>query len=204
MWKNRVAYIYIVVETRRYRVLMSKPSASGVITLHGWITCPSLAGYARRRGSVMIVKVSLSGGRPRPPFTICTLRITQSAGLRAHPKPTRIHRLFFWTARNHQAQSSFASLDALCASTTRTGSPCKRPDETNDDQLAAGVYHFICIGSRLVYLKPFSSTQKLKKNSKFLITSKFAAHAWSIKYRRKQKLIIHFACKSRDESFESS
>jgi len=85
-----------------------------------------------------------------------------------------------------------------------TGSPCKRPDETNDDQLAAGVYHFICIGSRLVYLKPFSSTQKLKKNSKFLITSKFAAHAWSIKYRRKQKLIIHFACKSRDESFESS
>ena len=30
------------------------------------------------------------------------------------------------------------------------------------------------------------------------------AHAWSIKYRWKQKLITQFVCKSRDESFKPS
>ena len=29
-------------------------------------------------------------------------------------------------------------------------------------------------------------------------------HAWSIKYKRKQKLITQFICKSRDKSFDHS
>jgi len=36
----------------------------------------------------------------------------------------------------------------------------------------------------------------------FLITSNIATHAYSIKYRRKQKLIAQFVYKSRDKSFE--
>ena len=40
--------------------------------------------------------------------------------------------------------------------------------------------------------------------SRFLITSNLASHAWSIKYRWKQKLITQFTCKSRDESFDTS
>jgi len=42
----------------------------------------------------------------------------------------------------------------------------------------------------------------LPKNFKIPVTSNLAAHAWSIKFRRKQKLIIQFVCKSRDESFD--
>jgi hypothetical protein len=37
---------------------------------------------------------------------------------------------------------------------------------------------------------------KNKKKLKFYITSNLVAHVWSIKYRRKQKVIAQFACKS--------
>jgi len=52
--------------------------------------------------------------------------------------------------------------------------------------------------SCLVHLK------NQKKKSRFPVTSNLTAHAWSIGYRRKQKLIAQFTCKSRDESFELS
>ena len=43
-----------------------------------------------------------------------------------------------------------------------------------------------------------------QKNSRFSVTSNLVALAWSIKYRRKQKLITQFRCKSRNESFDPS
>ena len=51
----------------------------------------------------------------------------------------------------------------------------------------------------LVYFTP-----KSKKFSKFSVTSNLAAHAWSINYKQKQKLITQFVCKSQDESFDPS
>ena len=45
---------------------------------------------------------------------------------------------------------------------------------------------------------------KTKKFSRFSVTSNLVAHALNIKYRRKQKLITQFSCKSRDESFNPS
>jgi len=53
-----------------------------------------------------------------------------------------------------------------------------------------------CSGSEVLF--------SFQKFSRFSITSNLAAHAWSIKYRRKQKLITQFTCKSRDESFDPS
>jgi hypothetical protein len=41
-----------------------------------------------------------------------------------------------------------------------------------------------------------------KKNSRFIVTSNLASYAWSIKYRRKQKLITQFTYNLRDEFFE--
>ena len=43
---------------------------------------------------------------------------------------------------------------------------------------------------------------KTKNFSRFPITSNLAAHVWSIKYRRKQKLIAQFHYNLRDESFQ--
>ena len=40
------------------------------------------------------------------------------------------------------------------------------------------------------------------KNFKIFCHIEFAAHTWSIKFRRKQKLITQFVCKPRDESFD--
>jgi hypothetical protein len=40
------------------------------------------------------------------------------------------------------------------------------------------------------------------KSATVPVTSNLAAHAWSIKYRRKKKLITQFSCKSRDKSFK--
>jgi len=48
------------------------------------------------------------------------------------------------------------------------------------------------------------SKKNSKKNSRFPVTSNLAAHTWCIKYRRKQKLITQFVCKSRNESFDPS
>ena len=45
---------------------------------------------------------------------------------------------------------------------------------------------------------------KSKKFSRFSVTSNLVAHARSIKYRRKQKLITQLSWKSRDESFDPS
>ena len=43
-----------------------------------------------------------------------------------------------------------------------------------------------------------------QKVLRFSVISNLVVHAWNIKYRRKQKLIIQFSCKSRDESFYPS
>jgi len=53
-------------------------------------------------------------------------------------------------------------------------------------------------------LRPCLVHPKFKKFSKISVTSNLAAHAWSIKYRRKQKLITQFYCKSRDKFFDPS
>ena len=47
-------------------------------------------------------------------------------------------------------------------------------------------------------------TLKTIKFSRFLVTSNLVAYAWNIKYKRKQKLITQFSCKSRDKSFDPS
>jgi hypothetical protein len=48
----------------------------------------------------------------------------------------------------------------------------------------------------------FSSQKVNLKSATVPVTSNLAAHAWSIKCRRKKKLITQFSCKSRDKSFE--
>ena len=53
------------------------------------------------------------------------------------------------------------------------------------------------------HLKPlFSSTQTSKKLLQYLSHRMFAARVWSIKYRRKEKLIAQFGGKLRDERFK--
>ena len=53
-------------------------------------------------------------------------------------------------------------------------------------------------------MRPRLVHSKNKKFSKFSVTSNFATHIWSIKYRWKQKLIAQFVYKLRDESFMSN
>ena len=55
----------------------------------------------------------------------------------------------------------------------------------------------------LSFAKPlFSWTPKSKKLLQYLSHRMFAAYAWSIKCRRKEKLIAQFGGKLRDESFK--
>ena len=56
--------------------------------------------------------------------------------------------------------------------------------------------------SRSVSLPLFSSTPTSKKLLQYLSHRMFANHAWSIKYRRKEKLIAQFGGKLRDKRFE--
>ena len=71
--------------------------------------------------------------------------------------------------------------------------------------LVGGIKWFILMISFSIFLfGPYLVHPKTKNFSRFLITSNLAAHALSIKYRWKQKLIAQFVCKSRDESFKPS
>jgi hypothetical protein len=66
--------------------------------------------------------------------------------------------------------------------------------------------HFLSLrtkfASELASLSLFSSREVNPKSATVPVTSNLAAHAWSIKCRRKKKLITQFSCKSRDKSFE--
>jgi len=65
-------------------------------------------------------------------------------------------------------------------------------------------YKYAYLFIYLVKLRPCLVHLKNQKYFKIFCQSNLAAHAWSIKYNQKQKLTTQFACKSRDESFESS
>jgi len=64
--------------------------------------------------------------------------------------------------------------------------PLNKPQTPSDD------YSMSC----LVHLK-------IKKITRFSVTSNIAAHAWTIKYGWKQKLIAQFICKSHDTNLLS-
>ena len=64
---------------------------------------------------------------------------------------------------------------------------------------------FLELQSHSIHIRPlFSSTSTSKKLLQYLSHRMFAARAWSIKCRRKEKLIAQFGGKLRDERFESN
>ena len=69
--------------------------------------------------------------------------------------------------------------------------------------LDRSLHHPAVVGfsARWVTVKPFFLSNK---GFVFPVTSDLVAYAWNTKYRRKQKLIIQFSYKSRDESFDLS
>ena len=68
--------------------------------------------------------------------------------------------------------------------------------------LSADIFRVWLVSSHCVNQPVFSSTPTSKKLLQYLSHRMFAARAWSIKCRRKEKLIAQFGGKLRDEHFE--
>ena len=73
-------------------------------------------------------------------------------------------------------------------------------ERTNGIMIMAPPRHALVVESKKD--EKLSSTPISKKLLQYLSHRMFAAHAWSIKYRRKEKLIAQFREKLRDERFE--